>query len=412
MNRKIDWVNPFFIFSFIWLLVLALVSLQATKNLLPLNVKTLVLIFSSIFTFAIIFYVLEAKFPGRQSIKQTISPALMQGLGRFVRVLLCVWLVGTIFEIIVAKGIPLFWIFYKSKMYYTHFGIHTFHGLMNALYLFSITGLFLEYLVFKKAKLLLCIGMLLLWPVMMIERGILLGAIVQMTAIYFLYQDLNAKRVISLFLISLAVIIAFGFIGDLRFLGDYKAVVNPYASYITNDYKAIYNHVPSGFTWFYMYMTSPVNNIIANINDLHPSFVPYYSIFYTVPTALRGLIFSQADIIPIKLVDGNLNVSTFYVGFLADFGIKGTIIVVAFLQLFFTWIYLVAKQKQVWAMLAYAVVFECIVFSVFFNLLFLSVYLLQIFFAIGFKVYADKILAKQQLQDFHPTKNLRESVSS
>lgn len=423
MKLKIDLANPLFLYTCVWFVVLGLVSLQSSKFLVPLNIETLILVFSNILTFALIYYIFK-KHVSKMPISTPVqSPLVIAKLRFFIRTLLVIWVIGTIFEIIAAKGVPLLWLFTNAKLNYANFGISSFHGIMNAFYLFSITGLFLEYMSTKQKKLIYFIGILLLWPVIMIGRGILLGALLQMLAIYFLYKKQDAKQIFKIILIAILAISIFGFIGDFRAEKidiskpnvslPYRANVSESKSefylfpgvfdkYLVKNDKFYFHLLPSGFTWFYFYMTAPINNIVANIKNLQPSYVPYYSIFFTIPTIIREHIFSNVLVSPrgdptltkLKPVDPEFNVSTFYVGFLADFGVIGAVICVAIIQIFCTIFYFLARQRKLWAMLAYAVIFECIVFSIFFNLFLLPVFMLQIVLAIAFKYYAAKSDAK------------------
>lgn len=415
MKLNINFANPCLVYAFVWLLVLGLVSLKSAINILPLNLETATLVLSNIATFAIIYYFFKQRIISVETSKQILSNISITKLRIFVRFLLGIWFVGTIFEIIISKGVPLLWIFTNNNLNYTNFGIPTFHGIMNALYLFSITSLFLEYVANKQKKMLYLIGCLLLWPVIMIGRGILLGALLQMLAIYLLCNKQNIRQILKIIIAAILAISIFGVIGDFRASKidisrsntstaytvdaannnskhEFYLFPGVFDRYIEREDRFYFHLLPSGFTWFYFYMTSPINNIIANIKNLQPSYVPYYSIFLTIPTVFRDLVFPKKDptLIKMKPVDSEFNVSTFYVGFLADFGLIGAIISVAILQVFCTIFYLLARQKKIWAMLAYAVIFECIVFSVFFNLFFLPVYLMQIMLAFIFKWYIDR----------------------
>jgi oligosaccharide repeat unit polymerase len=177
-------------------------------------------------------------------------------------------------------------------------------------------------------------------------------------------------------LVSLLVITVFGWTGDIR------GRSTPFSHLVTTQRQSeVFEFLPSGFLWFYVYVTSPLANVINNIDNIQPSYIPHYSIMSLVPSFGRDIIATGANDDPMERVNQNLTVSTFYSGFIADFGLFGALIAVCVIQFFCVIIYFPAYDERPWAVLAYAVVFECIVFSVFYNLFFLHTYIVQVLFA-------------------------------
>jgi oligosaccharide repeat unit polymerase len=209
---------------------------------------------------------------------------------------------------------------------------------------------------------------------------VLLGVVCQMVAVYLLLYRVSLKPLIKLAMLALIIVVAFGLIGDYR--GTQSSLI----TLVDDRYQNTFQRLPSGFLWFYIYLTSPLSNVVANIDLVQPTYVPYYSIANLIPTVARNVIFPADFVRPdaFQLVVENLNVSTFYAGYLSDFGLAGSILTVALLQLLIVIVYFNAKRKAVWAIIAYAVFFQCLVFSVFYNLLSSQVYVMQIVLALYF----------------------------
>ena len=376
MKLAVNIINPVLIYSSIWLVVLFATSLGITDNLLPLNTATIWLVLSNIFSFLLVYMVFAVCYPNCKSYVHefSISKLSLIRMRKFVSGLLLIWVLLSIVEIIYCGGVPLAWVFLKIPKTYIDFGIPTLHGFINAIYLFSLTFLFLDWYLHGNRKKLLFILILLLWPIAVICRSLLVTVLFQMAGIYFLFNILNFKKMLLTILLLLGLIVLFGIIGDIR------GVANPFSSMVIEEYQSTFSNLPSGFLWTYVYITSPLSNVIANINDINPSYFPYYSILELIPTAIRGIIFPNI-VHSTKLVVENLNVSTFYIGFLEDFGILGTILIVTVMQFFIVYCYFSALCKKVWAIIAYAVLFQCLVFSIFCNLFFLPVYFAQIILA-------------------------------
>ncbi len=397
---RFNLANPAMLYTVIWLTVLFLVSLRFTTQLLPLKASMLILIGGNIASFWLLYFVVWTGYPRSpaRSFKD-IPVAMLIKIKRFVAWMLAIWAVGTFVEIVYFRGVPLLWALSQVQdKNYTDFGIPTLHGFMNALYLFSITALFLDYLVRRNNRILIGVLLLLTWPVLMLGRGILLGALCQMSAVFFIFYRISTRRLLSMALLVLVIVLAFGLIGDIR------GTPNPFLSLVDSRYQELFQRLPSGFLWFYVYITSPLGNIIINVDRLTPTYVPYFSITGLFPTVIRDRLFppvAHPDVF--ELVNNSLNVSTFYAGYLSDFGVAGSLIIVGALQLFCALFYIYAKRKQLWAVLSYAVLFQCLVFSPFYNLFFSQVYIMQIMIAWYFVRRMERSVARNtdHLQSIH-----------
>jgi oligosaccharide repeat unit polymerase len=88
-------------------------------------------------------------------------------------------------------------------------------------------------------------------------------------------------------------------------------------------------------------------------------------------------------------VNESLNTSSFYAGYISDFGAFGAFLIVALIQSIWAWFFISAiKRKNVSEILAYSIVLQCVIFSVFYDLFLLLPYLFQILLT---RLYGKKI---------------------
>src|SRR5690606_14886573 len=124
----------------------------------------------------------------------------IESAGVYFKTLLFFWFIGTCFEVYVQKGFPLYWNIVGDGRLYTDFGIPSFHGVMNAMYLQAVTALAYIYFISPKKRCIVIASVLLFWPVMMLGRGIMLSAIIQIVAVFLLTRRLTLKAVIAVIL--------------------------------------------------------------------------------------------------------------------------------------------------------------------------------------------------------------------
>jgi oligosaccharide repeat unit polymerase len=384
-QSRLNLANPALIYTIVWILALGLALLQLTTNLSSINGSTLFLILSNCASFWILYSLFSASHLSRPSLPASqISPVVMERLMQFVRRLLFIWLVGIVVTIIYQGGLPLFWAFNESDQNYIDFGIPTLHGLLNSIYMFSVTALFLDYMVRRNKTSLILSLVLFVWVVLAFARSVLLGVICQSIGIYLLLYGVSTKALLKLVPLVLIVVILFGTIGEYRGTG------NQLMDLVEDPYYEAFQRIPSGFLWFYVYLTAPLSNLNHNIDTVQPNYTPYYSIANLFPTVIREKVFTEdftrAD--DFVLVNDGLNVSTWYAGYVSDFGAGLSILIVAFIQFVILVFYFHAKRNSVWAIIGYSVLFQCVAFSVFYNLLSSQVYNLQLLFSMyfGFRV--------------------------
>lgn len=368
-------VSPMFIYPLVWVIAIVLTGVRITSNLPLMNFSTLLLIGGNLFVLLLLYLIVFSSSKRTHIGKISVDLLELDILVNFAEKLFKVWVVGTLIEIFLGGGFPLIWIVLGIPKGYNEFGIPTFHGLMNGIFFFFITTFALDYFIRGGKKRLFKFIPFLLWPVMMLGRGIFLGATLQIGAVYLICKPLNLSRIILMLLAVFGMIIIFGLIGDTRQTG------NPFAYLVNPEYRSLMEILPSGFLWVYIYVTSPMGNLIANVDTVRPSYFPIQTLGALLPSILRDKFQSGAED-PIELIDDNLNVSTLYANFLADYGVIGALVMVAIIHLVIMIIYLRVREGKASAMIAYSALYQCMIFSIFVNLFLLQTYIIQVILSI------------------------------
>ncbi|CAM4013496.1 hypothetical protein CCOS865_01681 [Pseudomonas reidholzensis] len=362
--------NPVFVFGAVWGGVLLLYLLGATSNLVPVNVIGLSLIALNILS-AALFYVMLAGGRRKALISEQQAMEYRQGAKTYARILFWLWLLGSCFEVYIQRGFPLYWNYVGDGRLYTDFGIPSFHGIMNAMYLQVVTVLAYLYFMRPRKLYILMILLLLCWPVLMLGRGILLSAIIQIVAVFFVLRRLSVRVVVTLLMSALVAIFLFGYVGDLR------QVVNPFGYLVKPEYVEFFSALPSGFLWFYVYLTSGMSNLFYNVETLQPAYDFRYSMYNLFPSAVKLWLGLDQRNDLFVFVDGNLNAATFYSGYISDFGVVGAFFLAAFVQFCCCLAYAQATKGRPWGIFAYAVAFQILIFSIFYDMFFLLPVLMQ-----------------------------------
>lgn len=369
--------NPAVAFGGVWLMTLGLFSLGMTKQIVPATLDGLLMIGGNIAAAYVLSIIAMKVQP------QKYNPLVeldLQLLGLYVQRLQLIWLIGSVFEIVASGGLPLQWALSGQSLTrdYTHFGVPSLHGIMNALYLQMMCGHLLLWQIGKDKAAQRRFLLFLFWPILMLGRGIFLSVAVQSLAIWLILDVIRVKRALTLAALAAGNVVLFGIVGDLR------GKENPFGYLIEDKWVGLFDALPTGFLWVYVYITSGINNIFYNIQTIEPSGTLDKTFFKLVPSFLRELlgIVDRAD--RLVFADKNLNVSTFYAGTISDFGPAGSFIYGVIVVLIATLVFTYAKGHRVWAMLCYSVLFQVLIFSIFYDMLLLLPTLMQIALALYF----------------------------
>ncbi len=283
------------------------------------------------------------------------------------------WLLATSAEIYHAGGLPLIWLYQNSDKTYFDFGIPSLHGLLNSLSLTLICFLVVDMFQRSRWRLqnLALIFIIIIIYILLISRQLIVSAFIEVfvIVIYLCSQKkiFRYKHVIYVVLLSLAVVIGFGIIGDARSSDFYQTVG-------LNDVNPL---VPSGFIWFYIYMVTPLNNLFYNVSNHSYLLIENTSAFFysILPTVVKAALFDMdgesrwaQDFLQTGLLPNpNFNVSTALIQAYLDadlYGIWFNVISMGFLAGIFY-----KKISNFYALVKYAVLAQCLLLSIFYNMI-------------------------------------------
>ena len=273
-----------------------------------------------------------------------------------------VWIVVTIFEVIVSGGVPLVWALTGSSKSYVNFGISSLHGLVNSLQVSIAICYFVLYLITQNYRDLKIPAFLLCWSVIIINRNMMLVTLLEFAILYVRIKRLRTTTIVKLVSGILVLVVAFGVIGDIR--QGSSAMIRDLAQ-PSDDYP---EWLPSGALWAYIYITTPINNLIFNIQETHPIDNPLFpnTVATLFPTVIRVVIYGDqvGDAESGQLVTSAFNVSTAYIGPFQDFGFIGTTLfsVMIALTCIFFWF-----RNDLKGILMFAVLSQCLVLTLFFD---------------------------------------------
>jgi oligosaccharide repeat unit polymerase len=354
-------LNPFAIFTLTWTFVLVLISLKLTTNINTLNPKGVVIIIVNIIT-SILIYIFFKFLKKNHSAIVKIKPTNRQLEITYKLANKCfyLFLILTLVDFIYSGGVPLLWLFTGSDKNYFNLGIPSIKGLQYTMYLFSFTlfAYILKFQKFNKWKIKLLLMILL--PFIMLARGLMIYTIFQVFCVVMFDKKYTIKQFRNILIFFLFLILIFGFIGDIR--GPYA---NPFAFLINDSFDNPLLKLPSGFTWIYIYITANYNNILLTLGTFEPNNSFFNIVYNLIPGFFKQFITTETES-PL-ITDASLNVASFYAGYVTSFGVVGAIIGGIILQLVSTYYYFKAKSANIGYILAYSIMFTCLILSVFFD---------------------------------------------
>lgn len=272
-----------------------------------------------------------------------------------------IWCVVTIVEIIYSRGIPTVWLFTGSAKTYMDFGIPTIHGFMNSMLLAICLVRLGMGLRFGRKRDFLYPAWAVFWSMIVITRQLMMVFLLEAVVVYCTYRQIRVKRVLGALLSVLCLVYVFGVVGDLRSGADqFRALAQPTSAYP--------DWLPSGFLWGYMYLSTPINNLLYTFHTTQPLYDWRFPNTLTelLPTALRRMLFS-ADALAARngdLITEVFNVSTAFAGPFEDFGLIG-VLLSSFMMNMLGGLYW--RKHTFRDRLCYAVLCQCLVLTVFFN---------------------------------------------
>jgi oligosaccharide repeat unit polymerase len=377
--RKFNIAHPLLLFLGAWLITFLLFSLHLSEWLdFPQNEVTRAMAWicvpfalaSMIFS---IFYRLSPKIrsPFRNDVdNQDYLVRVERSMDRWFY---C-WIALTVIDVGFAGGLPMVWLLTGSSKTYTEFGLPVIHVFLTALLAVLAAGKLGLYLLYGNRWRLLIPAAQILWGILIVSRALIMGAVAQAVVLWLCLCGVTLKRVLRVFAASVLLVLIFGYMGDIRSGSDvFRQVARP-----TNNYP---DWLPSGVLWFYIYITSPLANLVNTTEMSKPADDPLFSrtILFMFPNPLRaamyGKQFSDDQQGAGDLVTPTLTVSSAYVGPYLDNGFWGIGCYSALLGVISA--YWWRRRNTFRDELRYMIIGQCLLFSVFWNFLFYTPLLVQ-----------------------------------
>lgn len=231
--------------------------------------------------------------------------------------MLAFWGVVNVVQIGYSGGLPLIWLLIgRSGVSYFDFGIPSVNGMIFALGLAMGMIAFLIYELTGEKKWLNVVLLMVGWGIVSISRKFFVVTLIQTGILYLIVHRVSITTILKFSFGMLLAVLLFGFVGDIRTGRD---VILKYA-YLNIEYP---DWLPSGFVWIYMYLTTPVNNIVNIFVNISPEW--NYSFARTFSGLLPSVVRDSDAATSEKywLISDVFNVSTAYASAYIDVGTIG-----------------------------------------------------------------------------------------
>jgi oligosaccharide repeat unit polymerase len=351
--------QPFFIFSFTWLIVIILYSFRLS-NLLTQDINEAYKFFFIATFFFLAGYIFPFIFYKKINISTKIFRPQNENYEKLLFKYFYFWIIISVIEIIYSKGIPIIWLFTGSSKTYFEFGIPSIHGLMNALELVLGLSSYYFYRLTKKRKFLVLTVTFVIWNLCLITRQVIVVLLLEIFFIYFYLAKDKWRLIINLLISFFTFVIFFGIVGDLRTGAEnFYLLAQPSDNWVA--------WLPSGFLWVYIYITTPLNNLLYNFTVPVTNFQFLFpnSLSLLFPSVIRNIIYSSDNTaVTGDLVTQAFNVSSAFVAPYQDMGYYGICLFSLFAGSFTN---IVWWKKGICRIFFRAIIVQILILSIFFN---------------------------------------------
>ncbi|MBK0381144.1 O-antigen polymerase [Mucilaginibacter segetis] len=181
--------------------------------------------------------------------------------------------IGYILNFVYAGHIPMVAILKNQDIDYFEFGIPTFYVILSTFTSFFTVYLFKCYMVEKNKKYLFQCFYLLIFPILVFNRG---AVLINLSSIFFVYLFSYKKSKLKIYfrvvLIVFIVLMGFGILGNLRTSNQIdKNKTQELSEIMLNLGEAkpdfVNSSIPKEYFWSYLYISSPLANLQINIDD-------------------------------------------------------------------------------------------------------------------------------------------------
>ena len=368
-------------FCLVWFVVTLLHSLKLSYILIDLNAATIYLLLGTMLCFLMGFFYFYLFNKGVVNIgvnkEKYISEILSKKVAKRFKYAFIFWAFFSLLEVIYHKNVPFLSAFgIGSYIRYTNFGFPGIHGFLNALYFSVICYFFISNILAPSKRKLILILIMFIWPFLLLHRMIIVALFIQLLLIYVIFnQDsIKFKKIIGITVVFLLFILVFGYLGDLRSGREHLLRL----AKLNFEYP---DWLPSGFIWIYLYITTPINNLINSVDFLvYPDPLPIELISRVFPSVIREYVLTAlGKELEFELVSSAFNVSTFYVPILRDLGYVFAPFLFLFLGFISSYIVHISYSKPRY-LIAWVAFMYSIVISIFSNHMFHLVFWFEAIF--------------------------------
>jgi oligosaccharide repeat unit polymerase len=363
-------IHPLLIFISVWLLCFLLYAMHLSKLLVFTTAEVGSVVCWIIAPFIVGYFIVHIFYAvsptSKHHIKAISNDEYLKRVEDKLDWWFRCWLVLSVIEIAFSGGFPLEWLIIGGSKNRTEFGLPIIHVFMVTLLSVLALTKFGLYLLHGDKRRLYIPFFQIIWSVVVISRSMMIVALVQSIVLLICIKGVTIKMVRWLSVVSLVTIVVFGTVGDLRQGDDsyFRDLAMPSANYP--------DWLPSGVLWAYIYVTTPVGNLVNTSNLSKPSYnIRFPNTIYTMfPTFIRIALYGKDPGLGMggDLVYGPFNVSTAYVGPFMDYGYIGITCFSLLIGIISSYFW--RKRRQFKYQLLYSVMVQCLALSIFWNFLF------------------------------------------
>ena len=352
-------INPCFVYLCAWGLVSGLFSLRISYLLDGFSEDFLIVLLVILLTYVCSFYISKYILFFRDS--DVPSKLILTSLRKTNKYLLLIWCILSLIDIIASDGITIIWVLQGSGKTYFDFGVNGLHGLSNAIYSVCAMNAYLLSVEQKRKIDKVILGMLLIWPILIVSRQILITTLLQIFFIYTTRNSISIKKITKTIVCALLVVYLFGLVGDIRTGADkFVRLAQP-------RYDIFYE-LPSGFLWGGMYLATPIANMQNTYENVEPIDEIQMSISKLIPSPIRKMFFDQEKDVDDGLITQAFNVSSYMSDFYIDYGLPYLLGFTALLGGLSAYIYIYSiGKKNYLGILSYCVLQQMLFLSIFYN---------------------------------------------
>lgn len=256
-------INPFLMFGFTFLFVIFSFNLELSglyKGVSSLSINLLFSIF--IITSLIIGVIVNYSALNRCRFNYSLD-----FLKPHKTLSIAILMIGFVAECYNNGGVPLVMVLKGMPYDYTQFGIKTFHVFYMSYLSASTIVNYERFLKTKRKYFLIPAALGIMVTVLIMNRGATLLLVFPMflMTLFEIKGRLKIRTLVLFFTVGITFIIMFGVLGDKRMLASGYQDENIIMK--IGEASPIFEKLPSGFFWTYLYSTSPYANLLLQLKE-------------------------------------------------------------------------------------------------------------------------------------------------